>query len=260
MRIQLHHINPDLQPYIKLICSMDCDDDTDTRHIRVLPDACVEIFINYTNSPVAVISDKLHKRSIVSSRMSRPTDVQMRKGAGCMAVCFNPGMAYPFFRLPMHLLSDTTIAFSDVTDNLAYEIEEQLALATSNELRSTLIQNILWKKLLACDYDKKVYACLEQAEFSRGLLAASSLASGSGLSERHLSRKFQDWVGLSPKEYLQILRFKYSLNYLKMYPAISLTEVAYKSGYYDQAHFNRDYKTYTGHTPGEVLRSDRILY
>ena len=105
MRIQLHDIVPGLQPYIKLICSMDCDNDADTSHIRVLPDTCVELFINYTTSPVAIIENVLHERSIVTARMSRPMDVQMRKGAGCLAVCFHPGMAYKFFSVPMHVIS-----------------------------------------------------------------------------------------------------------------------------------------------------------
>lgn len=80
MHIKSYDIIPALQPYVKLICTMECDDDADTSYIRVLPDACVELFLNYTSTPVAIISNKLHQRSIVTFRMSRPKDVQMRKG------------------------------------------------------------------------------------------------------------------------------------------------------------------------------------
>src|SRR5690606_9364089 len=91
MNLQLYPIIPKLRPYIKLICTMDCEDDADTRHIRVLPDTCVELFVNYTGTPVAIIGDELYRRSIVTFRMSRPMDVQMRKGSGCLAICFFPG-------------------------------------------------------------------------------------------------------------------------------------------------------------------------
>ncbi|WP_431213421.1 hypothetical protein ACQ86N_00280 [Puia sp. P3] len=67
MRLQLYNITPSLQPYIRLICTMDCDADADTDHIRVLPDTCVELFVNFTSTPVAIIGDQLYKRSIVSS-------------------------------------------------------------------------------------------------------------------------------------------------------------------------------------------------
>ncbi|PTS97356.1 hypothetical protein DBR11_17270 [Pedobacter sp. HMWF019] len=66
MRLQFYDVIPSLQPYIKLICSMGCDGEADRQYIRVLPDTCVELFVNYTNSPVAIIDNELHKRSIIT--------------------------------------------------------------------------------------------------------------------------------------------------------------------------------------------------
>jgi AraC-like DNA-binding protein len=260
MRIQLYDIIPTLQPYIKLICSMDCDDDADTSHIRVLPDTCVELFINYTCTPVAIIDNELHKRSIITFRMSRPMDVQMRKGSGCLAICFYPGMAYHFFQGPMHVFSDTTTALSDVWNGIAGEIEDKLACAANNDARTDLIQKYLLQQLVRDNSDLQVDHCLKQAQLAGGLLPVSKLTADTGLSQRHLSRKFQQCIGLSPKEYLRVCRFLQSLHHLKKYPKFSLTEIAYESGYYDQAHFNHDYKSYTGHTPGEVALSQHILY
>src|SRR3569833_813400 len=135
MRIQPHEIVPGLQSYIKLICTMDCDKDTDTDHIRVLPDACVELFVNYTETPVAMIGNELHKRSIITSRMSRPMDVQMRKGAGCLAVCFYPRIAYNFFNVPMHVLTDATVSLSKQKKDTATKKEKRLANAGDNHTR-----------------------------------------------------------------------------------------------------------------------------
>ena len=260
MRIQSYDIIPALQPYIKLICTMESDDDVDTSYIRVLPDACVELFLNYTSTPVAIISHELHKRSIVTFRMSRPVDVQMRKGAGVIAICFHPGMAYMFIQTPMHALSDTTTALVDIWGCMATEIEDKMAGSGNNEVRVSLIQKYLFKELAKGKDDFQIAHCLRQVRLSGGLIPAGRLACDTGLSQRHLSRKFQEYVGLSPKEYLRVSRFILSLDYLKRYPAFSLTEVAYKSGYYDQAHFIRDYKDYTGYTPGQVVRARHILY
>ncbi|SFD58428.1 transcriptional regulator, AraC family [Chitinophaga sp. CF118] len=239
---------------------MECDDDTDTSYIRVLPDACVELFLNYTSTPVAIISDELHKRSIVTFRMSRPMDVQMRKGAGVVAICFHPGMAYKFIQVPMHILSDTTTALDDIWDCMAAEIEDKLAGSSNNEMRVSLAQQYLFKELANGKDDLQIAHCLRQVRLSGGLITVGRLVSDTGFSQRHFSRKFQEYVGLSPKEYLRVSRFILSLDHLKKYPVISLTEVAYNSGYYDQAHFIRDYKDYTGYTPGEVVRARHILY
>lgn len=239
---------------------MECDSDTDTSYIRVLPDACVELFLNYTSTPVAIISDELHKGSIVTFRMSRPMDVQMRKGAGVIAICFHPGMAYKFIHVPMHTLSNTTTALADIWDSTAAEIEDKMAGASNNEVRVSLAQEYLLNKLANGKDDLQITHCLRQVRLSEGLIPVGRLVSDTGLSQRHLSRKFQEYVGLSPKEYLRVSRFILSLDHLKKYPLLSLTEVAYKSGYYDQAHFIRDYKDYTGYTPGQVVRARHILY
>lgn len=239
---------------------MDCDGDADTQHIRVLPDTCVELFVNYTSSPVAIIDKELHKRSILTFRMSRHMDVQMRKGAGCLAICFHPGMAYHFFQLPMHVLADTTVALSDVWSTMATEIEEELASLCDHSTRVARVQTYLLQQLAFDKHDTQVTYCLQQAQLSGGLIPVSLLTNNLGLSQRHLSRKFQQHMGLSPKAYLRVCRFICSLDHLKKYPERSLTQIAYESGYYDQAHFNRDYQNYTGHSPGEVLRSPYILY
>jgi AraC-like DNA-binding protein len=260
MRLQVHHIISSLRPFIKMICSMDCDEDADTRHIRVLPDSCVELFVNYTSTPVAIIGNELHSKSIVTFRMSKAMDVQMRKGSGCIAICFHPGTAYHFFGFPMYMLSDTTTAFSDLWKHVAAELEEKLASAPDNDSRAQIVQKHLLKQLSDYKPDQHLAYCLKQAHLSAGSITVSDLCSGTGLSQRHLSRKFQHRVGLSPKEYLRICRFIRSLEYLKAQPELSLTRLAYQSGYYDQAHFNRDYKAYAGCTPREIKHARDILY
>ena len=239
---------------------MNCDEDMDTSHIRVLPDTCVELFLNYTNRSVAMIDNQLYERSIVTFRMSRPMDVQMRKGAGVIAICFQPGMAYQFIQIPMHALSDTNTALADIWGSMAAELEDQLAGLRTHEARVALVQKYLIKQLASAKHDLQVAYFLNQAQVSDSSIAVNKLSNEIGLSQRQLSRRFQENVGLSPKAYLRVFRFIRSLEHLKKYPLISLTEVACRSGYYDQAHFIRDYKAYTGHSPGEVVNAPNILF
>ncbi|SDJ00196.1 Helix-turn-helix domain-containing protein [Pedobacter sp. ok626] len=260
MRIQSYDIIPALQPHVKSICTMECESGADRSYIRVLPDTCVELFLNYTSTPVAIINDELHKSSIFTFRMSRPMDIQMRKGEGVVAICFQPGMAYKFIQVPMDILSDTTTDLADVWGFMGPEIEDKMAGFSNNEMRVNLIQQYLFKALANVKDDLPIVDCLKQVQLSGGLIPVGKLVSNTGLSQRHLSRKFHEHVGLSPKEYLRVSRFIRSLNHLKRYPALSLTEVAYKSGYYDQAHFIRDYKDYTGATPRQLLQAEHIFY
>ncbi|WP_256005656.1 AraC family transcriptional regulator [Pedobacter deserti] len=260
MQLQLYDIKPKLAPYVKSICTMECDEDADTSHVRVLPDACVEIFLNYTNPPVAVIDGQLYTRSIVTFRMNRYADVRMRKGSGCVALCFYPGMAQHFFKVPMSELANTTTPLSDLWKLNSDMLEEQLALCSSALEKVNILQNYLITQLTGSKTDAVFVYCMKHIEHAKGNLSAGDISGLSGLSQRQLSRKFGHNLGLPPKEYLRVTRFIYSLRQLKYYPNHSLTELAHRSGYYDQAHFIRDYKEFTGCTPGVLVRSDHILY
>lgn len=260
MQILYYDILAVLQPYVRSICTMDCGDDADTSHIRVLPDICAEIFINFTPAPVAIIDNELYKGSIVSFRTNKPVDVQMRKGAGCIAICFHPGMAYRFFKIPLHLLSNTTASLTDLWGTSAITLENLVLNAGNNYRRVALLQQHFLQLLVKAHDNLPVKYCLQQVQLAKGLISVVALTKNIGISQRHLSRQFQQFVGLSPREYLRVARFIYSLEKLKRSSQASLTQVAYESGYYDQAHFIRDYKLYAGFTPGEVLRNPNILY
>ena len=260
MQLQLFDIMPTLLPYVKVICTMECDQEADNTLIRVLPDTCVEIFLNYTISPVAIIDSQLYERSIVSFRMDRYVDVQMRKGAGCVAVCFYPGMAAHFFKLTMGELANTTMPLYELWNLDAQRLEDQLAQCNSTSMRVEILQHFLIAQLSKSTSDTVVVQCLRHIQFANGRLSVGQVNKYSGFSQRQLSRKFHQDLGLSPRAYLRVSRFLSSLKYLNKYPARSLTQVAHESGYYDQAHFIRDYKEFTGYTPGMLLMSDHVLY
>jgi AraC-like DNA-binding protein len=239
---------------------MECNEAKDTEQVHVLPDACVELFISYTEAPVAIIDQQLHKNSMVNSRMNVPTSVQMRKGAGCIAICFQPGMAYPFFSLPMSVLNNNSISLNDIWGKVITEIEDKLANANDHKARIDIIQTYLLRLLQQTKQDIQIGNCIKLIQKKSAEISLAELHEMTGYTQRHLARKFKQHVGLSPKEYLKVTRFISSLKRLKNYPKLSLTQIAYQSGYFDQAHFIHDYKIYAQHTPKEIAHSPHILY
>ena len=73
-----------------------------------------------------------------------------------------------------------------------------------------------------------------------------------GASPRQLRRIFDHYIGESPKTFSQIVRFQYLLSYLLRNGTNSSGEF-YKLGYFDQAHFIKDFKNFYGSTPGSVI-------
>jgi len=71
------------------------------------------------------------------------------------------------------------------------------------------------------------------------------------LNRRKLERKFYQEVGLSPDQIKQFVRIKLARKLINDHPGLSLVEVAQWAGFYDQAHFIRQFKKLTGLTPGQ---------
>lgn len=69
------------------------------------------------------------------------------------------------------------------------------------------------------------------------------------ISQRQLEREFKNKVGISPKRYLRITRMNEVHRLLEANEQLNFTEIAYRSGYTDQAHFIKDFKKITGERP-----------
>lgn len=261
MAMRNYIISPVLQPYVKTICTMDIANE-DLSHFRVLPDACVEVFINCGPSPLANIGAGAeavtYKHSIINFRMKSYADVRMLAGARCIAICFQPAAAARFFPFPVGI-GGSVLTLDDAWKRAGLQLEEQVALAADDDSRVAIIQQYFEQLLISNPgFDKSVEYCLWQVNLYKGQLTANQLADKTGLSQRQLSRRFGKMVGISPKEYLRVSRFIHSLDGIKK--STALTEVGYEHGYYDQAHFIHDYKEFAGMTPGELREATNVLY
>src|SRR5690606_32743800 len=91
-----------------------------------------------------------------------------------------------------------------------------------------------------------------------GCLAAGADVQGivadSGYSHRHFIALFEQAVGLTPKRYARVLRFKAVLAKLAAEPEHSLAELALAAGFSDQPHFNKDFRQMAGISPREYRR------
>jgi len=231
---------------------------------RVLPDTCTELFINYIDNIPTVISGKStadYQRSFLVSRMNRFMDVQSPPITGLITVCFFPGATRHFFALPMNEIANDVTGLQHLWKGMLIEIEDRIVSANTNDDRVMILQQYLFNELKK-NYkaDKTIEYCLWQLNSAKGQISIGSLSDDTGISNRQLLRRFNDSVGLSPKEFARITKFISSLSVLKKYPSMSLTEIAYESGYYDQAHFIHDYKEFAGYSPGQLLASSHCIY
>ena len=118
-------------------------------------------------------------------------------------------------------------------DLLDREIGSRISMATrpSSEVLCT------WKRIIDSD----------------GLVTIRSLVEETGWSQKHLISQFREHIGLAPKMFARVIRFGRAVDRLRQRSHASLTDLALDCGYYDQSHFDRDFRAFAGVTPTELL-------
>ncbi|GAB3948007.1 helix-turn-helix domain-containing protein [Spirosoma harenae] len=264
MQFRLYDIAPVLKPFVKEICSVESNGSAASSvPIRVLPDACVELFVN-VGEPQTIVSStgkKAHTgKSFVTSRMSHFMDVQTLESLSFVSVCFSIGNAYPFFSASMLAITNQVIDLRDLWGPIVDDLQQYVDGAQTMAQRVQLIQQYLIRQLSKAEpRDPSVAYCIHQIRQVNGQLSLEELANRVGISNRQLIRRFNQRIGLSPKEFARITAFKQALVRLKNDSDHNLTQIAYESGYYDQAHFIHTCRDYSGLSPRQLLSANYIL-
>ena len=195
MDLRLYDIDPALQPFIKVICTMDNHVAIETlRPFRVLPDTCTELFINYIDCGPTIISSKSvgsNYTSFVVSRMNNYMDVKTPVRSGCITVCFLPGKARHFFSLPMTTISNEVVGLGELCKAAIGWLEEKIREIGDANSRVSIVQRFLLKQLEK-NYrpDKTVEYCLCQLNKYKGQLSIAGLAAKVGISNRQFVLDF----------------------------------------------------------------------
>jgi AraC-like DNA-binding protein len=241
-----------LQPFIKTFRIIESDKGMVN---KLLPDtALVMAFrikgeITYTDNaephpiPVSVITG-IRKSSRV---------VDYSKNTATLLVIFKEGGAAAFFKAPLHELSDTTLSLDALIPRATIQmVEEQLQEAHNDQQRIAIVENFLLSELKQLPDDGIVQQAIQLIVQAKGDIRIKNLVSALPVSRDPFEKKFRRITGTSPKQFSQIVRFR---NLIETYSGkVSLTDMAYTAGYFDQAHFIKDFKAFTGQTPHDFFK------
>jgi AraC-like DNA-binding protein len=263
MVYQEYPIAEPLKPYVKVIWSMESEESW-APPMRILPDSCVELIIHFHKPYKTAFStnkSEIQPQSFVVAQMKNFIEIEPHGKIGMISVRFSAQGAYHFFGMPMKEIANGIVDLKLVWNNLAKEIEDRIVTCNNTNQRNQIIQHYL---LIQLSKNGKTDTTLEHSlsliYSTGGQIRADEIATKIGMSNRQLVRKFNDSIGLSPKEFSRIIKFIGSLNYLKSNREGNLAEAAYSCGYYDQAHFIHDFKEYSGLTPSQFLTLDNVFY
>ncbi len=242
-----------LEPFVENYLFIESDQGMEN---RVLPDTTMVMGFRYKGTisdEIAGIKNNLPDALITGLRKS----VRLINYSGqtaMMLVVFKPGGAAAFFKEPLHELFGISVALDAlIGQQKLIDLEEQLAEANDNFQRVAVVERFLLSRLYLAKSDLLIQHAIKQIRLTKGTLRIRDLVSTFPISHDPFEKRFRKMTGTSPKQFSSIVRLR---NLIENYdPTVDLTETALVAGYFDQAHFIKDFRTFTGQTPHEFFRS-----
>ena len=165
---------------------------------------------------------------------------------------FFPHTVSCFLRENVEQFNNRVSDFRDVMDSSVGVLHSRLLETSDLRQRVEIVEKFLFKRLsLSGKQQGRVQLIggiikeLKQEDFFDNI---ENVASRYGITSRYLQKLFLQYTGLTPKLFSKINRFQNSLLLVSKQNE-SLTSIAYECGYFDQSHFIREFKSFTGHTP-----------
>ncbi len=241
-----------LSPYVKGVRIIESGEGWEN---SLLPDTALTMAYVFKGKVNQVENNKAFDLpgAIVSGLRPSPRYVSYQKQTSNMVVQFNEAGVSAFTREPLHYLFEQTLPLDQIFDR--YEIErmgEKLSSAVSHKERVDLVNDFLLKSLKYPEQDALVQAAIQKIKAAQGNVSIKELSKDLYISQDAFEKRFRKCVGTGPKRFASLVRMKAVLVKLKKNPVF--LDTAYEAGYYDQAHFNREFKVFTGQSPTEYLK------
>ena len=231
---------------------------------RFLPTGEIDLVINMRDATLRIYDPRELQRPqclrgpVVAGAHSRHYVIDTLQQSALLGVKFRPGGAYPFLRDSADHLHNRHVVLADLWGRAAIDLQEMLVEAPTPEARFHLLEERLLARLAEARQSHAAVACAV-ARFHSGVDITPMLASvtaETGLSSRRFIELFRREMGLPPKLYCRLLRFRRVLKAINASDAPAFTRIAADCGYYDQSHLIRDFREFADLTPGAYLASE----
>jgi AraC-like DNA-binding protein len=209
----------------------------------ILPDGCVDIIFTFDKIE-EIFYAKIVGTMTSFFEVSYPQSVQM------FGIRFKPAGITAFTRVPIDEFTNKNTELTLVDTLFDKSFFETIPEKHSVSEMIAYTDNYFFNKLpLTYRSEKQIIRAVDLIYFSNGQLSPSKIASEVCLCQRHFERKFKSVIGISPKTFAKVIRFKHALRCLRNYPYKDLLSVTIECGYYDHTHLIKDFKTFSGNTP-----------
>ena len=244
----------ELKPYVKFFTIIECNDE---RQNNIMPDTSIVMAFRLRGEVIVPgHSNTVLPLSTISGIRKNNRLIHYSKNAVNLLIHFKEGAAAAFFKTPLHELADSNTSLDLLMpSSLITEMEECLA-ETDNYTQQITIAEKFLLSLLKPSSDQVITHAIKTIHETTGTLPVNELAKSLFISQDVFEKRFRRIVGTTPKQYSKIVRMQHAI---KTHDASNnLTGLAYSAGYFDQSHFIKDFKAFTGQTPHQFFQFKRL--
>ena len=241
-----------LKPYIKQYWATESVLDTGKQHTqRIIATGLPELSFYFGNIPK---SDKrnIEGSTLLNGQQNDYYDLIIAGQLSMFSVTFQPNGLSHFLKIPMNELHNQTVFLETIDKAFSQQLGEKLAASDSFKNRILIVENYFLQRLgiqqISVDHQRMSHS-IELITSAKGIISIDFLASKACLSRKQFERIFLKHIGISPKQFLKIIRFQNAIYLKQSLVDINMTELAYEAGFYDQPHFINEIKELTGQTP-----------
>jgi methylphosphotriester-DNA--protein-cysteine methyltransferase len=271
VRIEIINVPPLLQRYIDRIFHFQGSGLLPSSDLKlIVPNARIKLVIPLMNGIVGTVGSFTHvsrtnKMTLIGiSDLPGEVDILRDEPAENITVEFSPLGAYRFFRLQWSDIRNQIHDYSDIDNVSALDLEDKISNTESFTKKLGFVMTFLDQLFKKSKGDEVFECCVEKILSTRGTVTLKELEKRTGYSARWLNMKFDQHLGMSPKNLASLIRFQQYYRHYTSNAKEFFEQKEFYRYYYDQSHFIKDFKRFTGFPPLRFYQKqnsyDRLFY
>jgi AraC-like DNA-binding protein len=246
-----------LSDFVKCFWTLTSPREDNPERQRIVPDGCMEMIIHCGDLYRQFKDDGnsfIQPRSFVFGQLTQPLEIVPTGVTEIMAVRFHPDGFIPFCTMPIAAMENRPVSLTELYEQEGDTLAHTVIAASTFQNRIAILEDFLVQRLKDTKTIDTITAASVDALLTlKGQLSVDQMAEQQTISRRQLERRFATTVGLSPKQLSKIIRLQHTLKNMEKNPSNNLASLAVENGYFDQAHFIKDFREFTGMTPKQFF-------
>ena len=207
---------------------------------KICPDACTDLIFDLNLNKV-----------FLSAAMNIYQQIELSAKSNLIGIRFKSENFGSILGIPLDELKNPKIELSELLPRFDCNITNDLKMLEPIHTNVNKLESFV-ATLLARNFEKRdelIISVANRIRHLKGNIVIKNLATTYHISLRQLQRRFKQYIGLTIKEFSNIIRLKSTENIIRNSPEISLMEIAFEMGYYDHSHMNYEFKRIAGENP-----------